>query len=117
MPIYPYHCQECNELWDELLSFNENPKECPACGETKNFKRMIGVPQRPKVQSGKPQERWGYNKTTTDYLFDGSGRRMAHQYDENKQNAQRKEFADKIARKGATVMGSSIKKSKKTTKK
>jgi len=117
MPIYPYHCKECDELWDEVIRYDDKPEKCPACGKD-NMERLLGIPQRPKVQSSDPQKRWGYNKTTTDYLFDGEGRKMAHQYDENKRKAQVKEFAEKQSRKGATVaVKAPTKKSKKTSKK
>ena len=105
MPIYPYHCQQCNNLWDEVLRYEEKPDECPECGEKKDLKRLLGVPQKPKVQSGASHERWGYNKTTTETLFapDVPGGRIDHQYDENAQTAKTKEKAQKKARKGATV--------------
>ena len=85
MPIYPYKCEECEKEWDEICAFAEKPDECPSCGETANLKRLLGLPQRPKIQG-------------TD-----EGRRMAHQYDENKQKSQIKEFAQKEERKGATI--------------
>jgi putative FmdB family regulatory protein len=93
MPIYPYHCQQCNNLWDEVLRYEEKPDECPECGEKKDLKRLLGVPQKPKVQSGASHERWGYNKTTTETLFapDLPGGRIDHQYDENAQTAKTKE--------------------------
>ena len=103
MPIYPYRCEECEKEWDEICAFAEKPDECPSCGETANLKRLLGLPQRPKIQGKDSTQNWGYNKTTTDYLFDGEGRRMAHQYDENKQKSQIKEFARKEERKGATI--------------
>ena len=66
---------------------------------------MLGVPQKPKVQSGAAQDRWGYNKTTTETLFAGNlpGGRQDRTYDENANNAMAKEKADKKARKGATI--------------
>jgi putative FmdB family regulatory protein len=105
MPIYPYHCLECNELWDEVIRYEEKPDACPECGEKKNLKRLLGVPQKPKVQSGAAQDRWGYNKTTTETLFAGNipGGRQDKTYDENANNAMAKEKADKKARKGATI--------------
>ena len=105
MPIYPYHCLECNELWDEVIRYEEKPDACPECGEKKNLKRLLGVPQKPKVQSGAAQDRWGYNKTTTETLFAGNipGGRQDRTYDENANNAMAKEKAEKKARKGATI--------------
>ena len=42
MPIYPYHCQECNNLWDEVIRYEEKPDECPECGAKKNLSRLLG---------------------------------------------------------------------------
>lgn len=105
MPIYPYHCQECNELWDEVIRYEESPDECPACGEKTNLKRLLGIPQAPKIQGSKATEKWGYNKNTIDTLFapDLPGGKLERTYDENGEKAQRKEAAAKAARKGATV--------------
>jgi putative FmdB family regulatory protein len=105
MPIYPYHCQTCNHLWDEFIRYEEKPDGCPECGAKKNLNRLLGVPQKPKIQTGDSHERWGYNKTTTETLFaaDLPGGRIDHQYDENAQKASIAEKAAKKARKGATV--------------
>ena len=105
MPIYPYHCQECNNLWDEVIRYEEKPDECPECGEKKKLNRLLGIPQKPKVQEGASNQRWGYNKTTTETLFaaDLPNGRIDHTYDENAQKAEAKEKAAKKARKGATI--------------
>lgn len=105
MPIYPYHCQKCNNLWDEVIRYEESPDQCPECGAKTNLKRLLGVPQRPKVQEGAAQDRWGYNKTTTETLFapDLPNGKQERTYDENASKASAKEKADKKARKGATV--------------
>ena len=105
MPIYPYHCQSCNNLWDEVLRYEESPDECPECGEKKSLKRLLGVPQRPKVQEGAAQESWGSNTTPTETLFaaDLPGGRQDRTYDENAHKAEVKEKAEKKARKGATI--------------
>ena len=115
MPIYPYHCQQCNHLWDEVLRYEDSPDECPKCGAKKNLKRLLGVPQRPKVQEGAAQDRWGYNKTTSEYLFapDLPGGRQERTYDENAHKASVKEKAEKKARKGATIAVSKPKSKKK----
>lgn len=109
MPIYSWHCQSCNELYDELLSLGEHSPACPECGETSEEKllKQLTMPQRPKVHSSdtKPQDKWGYNKTTTETLFaqDLPGGRMDKEYDENALKAQVKETAQKNARKGSTI--------------
>jgi len=105
MPIYPYHCQECNELWDELCKYEDKPDKCPECGETTKLKRLMGIPQAPKIQSGGATERWGYNKTTTETLFaaDLPGGKQERTYDENAHKASVKEKAEKKARKGTTI--------------
>ena len=79
------------------------------CGEAKvdNLTKMLTMPQKPKVHSSetKPQDRWGYNKTTTETLFaqDLPGGRIDKEYDENSQKAAKKEAIEKQARKGSTV--------------
>ena len=115
MPIYVYHCEDCDNVKEELHGWEEEgyPTPCPECG-SKNLRRIPGLPQRPKVHGSdtKPQDRWGYNKTTTDYWFDGEGKRVAIQYDENKRKSQVKEAAKKEAGKGKTISMSGIKKKK-----
>ena len=105
MPIYPYHCQECNKLWDELCKYESKPDQCPECGETTKLKRLMGIPQAPKIIGKDSTQNWGYNKTTTETLFaaDIPGGRQDRQYDENASKASAKEKAEKKARKGATV--------------
>lgn len=109
MPIYSWHCLTCNELYDELLKVDQHSPACPECGEAKvdNLTKMLTMPQKPKVHSSetKPQDRWGYNKTTTETLFaqDLPGGRIDKEYDENSQKAAKKEAIEKQARKGSTV--------------
>ena len=107
MPIYSYHCQTCNELYDELCKIGEHSIECPACGELRKTKllKQLTMPQRPKVHSAdtKPQDRWGYNKTTTETIFAADIGRRDTTYDENALKAQVKEKADKISRQGSRV--------------
>lgn len=80
---------------------------------------MLTMPQRPKVHSSdtKPQDRWGYNKTTTETLFaaDIAGGRQDRTYDENALKAEVKETQEKIARKGPSI--AVTKPAKKTAKK
>jgi putative FmdB family regulatory protein len=109
MPIYSWHCQTCNELYDELLGMGKHSEACPECGESNQEKllKQLTMPQKPKVHSSdtKPQDRWGYNKTTTETLFaaDLPGGRQDKEYDENALKAQVRETAKKKMAKGATV--------------
>jgi len=118
MPIYSFHCQTCSEIYDELLGMSKHSHACPECGEATAEKlvKMLTMPQKPKVHSSdtKPQDRWGYNKTTTESLFAADIGRQDRTYDENALKAEVKETAKKIAGKGATVaVGSNIKAVKK----
>ena len=118
MPIYSWHCQTCSELYDELLGMSKHSPACPECGEAtaELLVKMLTMPQKPKVHSSdtKPQDRWGYNKTTTESLFAADIGRRDTTYDENALKAEVKETAKKIAGKGATVaVGSNIKAVKK----
>ena len=118
MPIYSFHCQTCSEIYDELLGMSKHSPACPECGEAtaELLVKMLTMPQKPKVHSSdtKPQDRWGYNKTTTESLFAADIGRRDTTYDENALKAEVKETAKKIAGKGATVaVGSNIKAVKK----
>ena len=70
MPIYSFHCQTCSEFYDELCKLGEHSEKCPECGESRKTKlvKQLTMPQTPKVHSSdtKAQDRWGYNKTTTE---------------------------------------------------
>ena len=118
MPIYSFHCQTCSEIYDELLGMSKHSPACPECGEAtaELLVKMLTMPQKPKVHSSdtKPQDRWGYNKTTTESLFAADIGRQDRTYDENALKAEVKETAKKQAGKGATVaVGSNIKAVKK----
>lgn len=113
MPIYSFHCQTCSEIYDELLGMSKHSPACPECGEAtaELLVKMLTMPQKPKVHSSdtKPQDRWGYNKTTTETLFAADIGRRDTTYDENALKAEVKETAKKQAGKGATVaVGSNI---------
>jgi len=118
MPIYSFHCQTCSEIYDELLGMSKHSPACPECGEAtaELLVKMLTMPQKPKVHSSdtKPQDRWGYNKTTTETLFAADIGRRDTTYDENALKAEVKETAKKMSGKGATVaVGSNIKAVKK----
>lgn len=39
MPVYTYHCDNCDHLFDQQQSFNDVPlTKCPACGKVKLHK-------------------------------------------------------------------------------
>jgi putative FmdB family regulatory protein len=118
MPIYSFHCTTCDEVYDELCKMGAGSSKCPDCGEADvdKLQKQLSLPQSPKIQSGAPTERWGYNKTTTDFFFGGDGLRIENQYDENKQKAQKKEAIAKQAAKGATVGGVALPSTKTKTK-
>ena len=107
MPIYSFHCQTCSEFYDELCKLGEHSEKCPECGESRKTKlvKQLTMPQTPKVHSSdtKAQDRWGYNKTTTETIFAADIGRRDTTYDENALKAQVREKADKIKRKGSTV--------------
>lgn len=115
MPIYQYDCEDCGQHKEEIHKWQEEgyPTPCPHCG-SENLRRVPGVPQRPKINGSKPEDKWGYNKTTYDTLIGGDGKHGTFQYDHKANAAAEKEAAQKRARKGATVGGTAIpKKSKK----
>jgi len=103
MPIYSYVCEECSNYYDELHKYDEHSKGCPSCNATENQKRQISVPQTPKINGSNPSDKWGYNKTTTEYTYGGDGRSWSEQYDHKKRESQIKEAKKKAEKKGATV--------------
>jgi putative FmdB family regulatory protein len=43
MPTYEYHCDACENNFDEFQSFNDKPlKKCPKCGKLK-LRRVFGA--------------------------------------------------------------------------
>ena len=107
MTIYSFHCQTSSQFYDELCKLGEHSEKCPECGESRKTKlvKQLTMPQTPKVHSSdtKAQDRWGYNKTTTETIFAADIGRRDTTYDENALKAQVREKADKIKRKGSTV--------------
>lgn len=44
MPIYEYHCTNCNHKFEEIQGFNDEPlKKCPECGKLK-LEKLISAP-------------------------------------------------------------------------
>ncbi len=40
MPIYEYHCNKCNDIFEELIRMSDPNPPCPKCGE-KNVEKLI----------------------------------------------------------------------------
>lgn len=44
MPIYEYHCTNCNHQFEEIQGFNDEPlTKCPECGKLK-LEKLISAP-------------------------------------------------------------------------
>ena len=44
MPIYEYHCKNCNHKFEEIQGFNDQPlKKCPECGKLQ-LEKLISAP-------------------------------------------------------------------------
>lgn len=39
MPSYMFKCDKCENVWTEILGFNEKPEECPKC-KSSEFKKQ-----------------------------------------------------------------------------
>jgi putative FmdB family regulatory protein len=104
MPLYQYDCLNCGEHDEQLHKWEEEgyPKPCPHCGGTE-MKRVPGIPQTPKINGSRPDQKWGYNKTTFETNIGGDGRRWTEQYDHRKRESQIKEAKKKAEKKGATI--------------
>jgi len=46
MPIYEFRCNECNDVWDKMLSISQRkePQTCPTCST--QMKRLISAPAK-----------------------------------------------------------------------
>lgn len=42
MPIYEYHCQECNKDFEYLVVRNQEPEACPSCRSLK-VRRLLSA--------------------------------------------------------------------------
>ncbi len=43
MPLFEYHCADCDEEFEELVSFSQsNDMECPKCG-SKNTQKLVST--------------------------------------------------------------------------
>jgi putative FmdB family regulatory protein len=40
MPIYEYHCNKCDDIFEELIRMSDPNPPCPKCGE-KNVEKLI----------------------------------------------------------------------------
>jgi putative FmdB family regulatory protein len=59
MPLYEYHCRECGESFDKIVSFSEADQlpTCPKCGKKETQKKisagaMIGASSVGSLSSG-----------------------------------------------------------------
>lgn len=46
MPMYDYHCKNCDEVFEELILSSTTPDEeieCPKCGQNKS-ERLLSAP-------------------------------------------------------------------------
>ena len=46
MPMYDYHCKNCDEVFEELVFSSDTPDEeieCPKCGRNKS-ERLLSAP-------------------------------------------------------------------------
>lgn len=55
MPIYEYHCSNCDREFEKLVRFSDpniNSPECPHCSSENTFKRLSTVAAFTKVTAG-----------------------------------------------------------------
>jgi len=52
MPIYEYHCEECNANFEYLVFGQEKPDACTSCGSTKIDRLMSACSFKSKGSSG-----------------------------------------------------------------
>ncbi len=55
MPLYEYRCQECNTLFEALVSLsreNKDAKRCPNCGSTNVVKLLSAAAVRTGTTGG-----------------------------------------------------------------
>lgn len=48
MPLYEYHCQDCQHSVEVLIRFSEQQPTCPDCGGAR-LERLISLPAAPSV--------------------------------------------------------------------
>lgn len=50
MPLYEFHCRQCDHDVEVLVRSSEQPA-CPQCGSSK-LEKLLSVPAAPTIQSG-----------------------------------------------------------------
>lgn len=48
MPLYVYHCEDCEQDFERMVRFSETdqPQQCPHCGSTETAKRITTFASR-----------------------------------------------------------------------
>ena len=102
MPLYDWSCLECEEVFKELLKYDEHPDVCPRCGnrESDKLKKVLSAPI---VRTVGGLSSMSVKHTTSEY-FGPQGRLGKEEYfpEERKRKAQ--ELKKKEQSKGATVI-------------
>ena len=49
MPTYDFHCQECNNVWDDIIAYSDPNPNCPEC-KSNNVTRPISLIAHGKVR-------------------------------------------------------------------
>jgi putative FmdB family regulatory protein len=57
MPLYEYHCNDCGDDFDKLVSFSQTNESqpCPSCGSQQTHKKI----SRPAVLGGNDSSNGG----------------------------------------------------------
>lgn len=51
MPVYEFECQNCEHIWDDIMSFKDPiPDVCPECLASGHVRKLISLPARGKVE-------------------------------------------------------------------
>ncbi len=54
MPLYEYHCPDCEQDFERVVRFldAEKPQACPCCGETNTHRRISAIAAPGRGYSG-----------------------------------------------------------------
>jgi putative FmdB family regulatory protein len=61
MPIYEYHCEKCDNVFEILQKVDDPLPECPSCGK-KKVKKLINAPALRFVGPGWTPKYFGEDK-------------------------------------------------------
>ena len=98
MPLYDYHCNDCNEEFSIICKYNEHPDECQLCNST-DIKRQLS---RPVLRTEGGLESMSVKHTTSEY-FGPQGSIGKEEYFPEERKRKSQEKAKKEASKGSTV--------------